>query len=164
MLRRKSAHVIWWKKNQLAAGVHKIDESTYPRVLLYPSRIANICFFSGLRGYRRMPPARYCPLEHVSPRFLQPVICSSWLCPPPSGLAVGWGYVEIKRLSWHQPTVVWPRRDATFHGMANMSILLVVCVSSETCACLMMKKNCFRIHYYLCMNRANHNLLVTVDG
>ena len=106
-------------KKQLAVGVHKIDLKKNSMSTTSTVSVSNgkHVFFFQLWGYRRTPPASSCPLEHGSTWCIRSRHDTSWSCPPPSGLAVDWVYVEIRRLSSHQPTVVWPRREATFCGM-----------------------------------------------
>ena len=80
----------WMKKNLLRIGLER----------------RRTVFFSGLGGYHRTPPASSCPLEHRSTWFLRArhlyyQVYTSSPRPPRSGLAVGWLYVEINRISSH---------------------------------------------------------------
>ena len=140
-------------------------------------RLEWIFFWLFLRfgGYRRTPPACSCPLEHGSTWFLRARHLYQLILLATSGLAVGWVYIDIERLSSHELKENFCTSRFHSHTKAGilqynssgllfvaqhshnkknaqkslrllipkhiiMSILLVVCASSEKCACRMMKK------------------------
>ena len=80
-------------KIHLVAGVYNTDEKNYRSVSNGRKYVES--FSSGLGEERRTPPAS-------SLAIFEAVIYARWLCPTPTGMAVGSVYVEIKGLSSHE--------------------------------------------------------------